>query len=58
MTTLEALKAAEEWAARAADQVPETTAGQYGAACAQVSLAYSQLALAYVAEAQVTKSAA
>ena len=52
MTTQEALKAAEEWARRAASQVPEATAEQYGAACAQVSLAYSQLALAYLAEAQ------
>ncbi len=52
MTTQEALKEAEQWAARAAHQVPETTSELYGAACAQVSLAYSQLALAYLAEAQ------
>ena len=52
METHEALVAAEDWARRAADQVPETTPEQYGAACAQVSLAYSQLALAYLAEAQ------
>lgn len=51
MTTTEALKSAEEWARRAADQVPETTSEDYGAACAQVSMAYSQLAMAYCAEA-------
>lgn len=52
MTTQEAINEAEKWAHRAAAQVPETTPERYGAACAQVSLAYSQLALAYLAEAQ------